>query len=103
MSLDINHLCYIILTVEPARQNKNGRRSGNMAVSTLKKVSVSIKLENGRDEEGNMRYTGISLGSLDKDNFDADKALAIAGLLEPCLAKNMGPVEKTEVSTIAAA
>ncbi len=74
-----------------------------MAVSTKKKVSVNIVLENGLDAKGEMRYVNLSLGSMNKDTFDDDKALAIRDLLEPCLAKEISGVEKTEVSTIAAA
>ena len=74
-----------------------------MATETLKKVSVSVKLENGRDTDGNMKYVGISLGTLDKDSFNADKALAIVELLRPCLSKTVGYTEKTAVSTLSAA
>lgn len=74
-----------------------------MATTTLKKVSVNIKLDNGIDTEGRARTVSISLGSLSKDNFDADKALAVVAALEPCLSKTVSTVEKTETSTIAAA
>lgn len=74
-----------------------------MAISTLKKVSASIRLNNGTDMDGNTLTVGISLGNMNKDTFDADKALAIVGLLEPCLSKAVEAVEKTEVSTISAA
>ena len=74
-----------------------------MAISTLKKVSASIRLNNGTDMDGNTLTVGISLGNVSKDTFDADKALAIAGLLEPCLSKAVEAVEKTEVSIISAA
>ena len=74
-----------------------------MAVSTVSRVSVSLKLENGRDAKGMMTYVSTSLGSLSKDNFDADKVLAIVELLEPCLSKDIGSIEKTETSTITAA
>lgn len=74
-----------------------------MASTELKKVSVSVKLENGTDSEGNLKTVSISLGNLSKDNFNADKALAIVGLLGPCLSKTIASVEKVEVSTIRAA
>ena len=74
-----------------------------MAAETLKKVSVNLKLEHGTDSEGNIKLVNLSLGSLSKDTFDADKALAIAALLEPCLNDTVDSVEKTEVSTITAA
>ena len=74
-----------------------------MANVTLTKVSVRLKLENGTDAEGNMKYVNLSLGSLSKDNFDTDKALAVKALLAPCLSKTVGSVEMTQVSEITAA
>ena len=74
-----------------------------MANTALQKVSVSIKLDNGTDSQGNTKLVGISLGSLDKTAFDADKVLAIVSALGPVLDKSVDHVEKTEVSTIAAA
>ena len=102
--LDINHLCYIIFIVKPA-MTENTTKGGNrlMANSVLQKVSVSVKLNNGTDAQGNTKTVGISLGSLNKDSFDADKALAIVSALGPCLDKSVESVEKTEVSTITAA
>ncbi|MBQ7170347.1 MAG: hypothetical protein IJR63_10650 [Synergistaceae bacterium] len=74
-----------------------------MASTTLKKVSVNIKLDNGTDGEGNQRTVSVPLGTLSKDSFNADKAIAIIGALEPCLSKTVYSVEKVEVSTITAA
>ena len=53
-----------------------------MANTTLKKVSVRLKLENGTDADGNMKYVNLSLGSL---------------------SKTVGIVEMTQVSEITAA
>ena len=102
--LDINHLCCIITIVKPA-MTENKTKGGNrlMANSVLKKVSVSIKLDDGTDSQGNPKTVSVSLGSLSKDSFDADKALAIVDALEPCLNKSVSSVEKTEVSTISEA
>ncbi len=74
-----------------------------MANVALKKVSVNVKLNNGTDSEGNQRTVTISLGTLSKDNFNADKALTVIAALEPCLDKALSAVEKVEVSTITAA
>ena len=74
-----------------------------MATAMLKKVSVNVKLDNGTDSEGNIKTVSVSLGSLSKDNFDADKALAIVSQLGPCLSKTVEAVEKVEVSTLTAA
>ena len=74
-----------------------------MANATLKKVSVNVKLDDGTDSDGKQHTVSIALGTLSKDNFDADKALAIINALEPCLTRDLVSVEKVEVSTITAA
>ena len=74
-----------------------------MAVETMKKVGVSVRLENGTDSSGNMKYVSLSLGNINKDNFDADKALAVVTALAPCLTKTVSSVEKTATSTLTAA
>ena len=74
-----------------------------MATTTLRKVSVTIKLDDGEDSQGNPKTVSVSLGSLNKDTFDADKVVAIAGGLEPCFNKSLTGIEKTEVSSITAA
>ena len=74
-----------------------------MATSTVKKVSVSLKLDNGTDSQGNQKTVSISLGSLNKNAFDADDVLSVVTALEPCLSKAVLSAEKIEVSTISAA
>ena len=73
-----------------------------MANTTLKKVSVNIKLDNGTDGMGNQRIVSVSLGTLNKDNFDADKVIAVISKLGPCLDKEILAIEKAELSTITA-
>ena len=74
-----------------------------MATSMLQKISISIRLDDGVDSQGNTKTVGISLGNLNKNTFDADKVLAIANALEPCLNKSIDSVLKTEVSILTAA
>lgn len=72
-----------------------------MAVtSTLKKVSVNVKLDNGTDAQGNVKTVSVPLGNLSVQNFDAEKAMAVVTLLEDCLLKSVYSVEKVEVSTL---
>ena len=73
-----------------------------MATETLKKVAVNIILENGTDSEGNLKLVSLSLGTLSKDSFDADKALGIVRVLGPCLSKTINSVVKVQTSTISA-
>ncbi|MBQ9222102.1 MAG: hypothetical protein IJ587_12725 [Synergistaceae bacterium] len=74
-----------------------------MAVSTLKKISVNVKLNNGTDSEGNVRLVSVTLGNLSEENYDNDKALAVVTALAPCLSKTVSSIEKVEVSTLSAA
>ena len=74
-----------------------------MATTTVKNVSVILKLENGIDDYGNQKYVNLSLGNLSKDTFDVDKVLAVKAVLSPCLSKTIEVVEMTQVSEITAA
>ena len=74
-----------------------------MANTLLKKVSVNIKLDNGTDADGKQRTVSVFLGNFSKDNFNADKALAIINALEPCLSKTVYSVDMVQTSTITAA
>ena len=71
-----------------------------MAVSSaVKKVSVNIKLNNGTTN-GVVKTLSLSLGTLNKTSFDAQKAMNIVNLLGDCLSKPVYAVEKVEVSTL---
>lgn len=74
-----------------------------MAVKTLKKVIARAMLENGTDSEGNVKLVSLSIGSIAKDSFDADKCLAIVTALRPCISKTVNSTETVETSTISAA
>lgn len=65
------------------------------ATTTLTKTSVSIKLDNG-----NSKTVSVSLGSLDKSAFDADKAMNIIALLANILDKQISTIEKTDKSEL---
>ncbi len=69
------------------------------ASSVLDKVSVKIQLNNGT-KDGKIKTLGVNLGQLNTSRYDDQKALNIASLLEPCFAKPVLEVKKTEVSTI---
>ena len=72
------------------------------AISTVQKIAVSLKLNNGLNPEtGTQKTVSISLGSLNKDAWDADKAMAIVNTLAPCLEKSLMSVIKTETTTLA--
>ena len=74
-----------------------------MATVTTKKISVNIKLNNGVDQQGNMKLVTLSLGKLSLTGYDADKALALVNLLEACLDKSIQEVDEVKVSTLLSA
>lgn len=73
-----------------------------MAVETVKKRTANVQIENGYDAEGNMRYSSVSLGTLSKDRWDADKILAISSALAPVLSQTVDRTEGTSTFVITA-
>ena len=66
-----------------------------MATAITTKIRVNIKLD-----AGNGKTVSVSLGSLNKDAFDANKVLSIVGLLDSIFDKSIDSVEKIETSAI---
>lgn len=73
------------------------------AIETLKKVSVTAKVNTGTDSEGNIRTGNLSLPNLSETNYDADKALLVVGALAPLTVGSIVGVEQTKVDTLTAA
>ena len=74
-----------------------------MAVNAaLQSVKVTIKVNNGYKESGEVKTANINLGSISKTNYDADKAYAITQAIAPCLAKALDSVVETKTSTLSA-
>ena len=71
-----------------------------MATVTSTKLRVNVKLDNGTTESGATKTVSIPLGSMNKDAFNADKVIAIAGLLSSVLSKSIVTIEKVETSNI---
>jgi len=69
-------------------------------VSDLSLVSVVCKLNNGTTDNGQLKTLDLSLGKMDIDRYDDDKAMAIVNLLRPCLAKDVVEVRKVAVSVL---
>ncbi|MBQ7544224.1 MAG: hypothetical protein IJT02_04690 [Synergistaceae bacterium] len=70
------------------------------ATVTTSKIRVNVKLNNGTTATGATKTVSVSLGNLNKDAFDADKAISIVSLLSPVLDKSIVTVEKVETSTV---
>lgn len=68
-------------------------------ISNLKSVKVNPKLNNGT-KDGKVKTLSISLGTIDVNRYDNQKAMNIVNALEPCLAKPVYEVIKTEVSKL---
>ena len=70
------------------------------AVNTINKIAVNVRVISGQTAQGSNKYLSVSLGTLSKDNYDDDKALAVVTALEPCLQYTIGYVQKTVTSTL---
>ena len=79
-----------------------------MAVSSLTKITARLRLENGTDETGNMKYVNQSLGDLNEtyyaENTAAaqEKILNIKNAIAPTLSKTVGYTETVATSTLRA-
>lgn len=73
-----------------------------MAVVTLRKISVTAKLDNGTDSQGKARTVNLKMSGISKDTYVDDKMLAVVSALEPCLSKTVNSVEKAVTSTVSA-
>ena len=72
-----------------------------MAARTVtEKIAVNLLLNNGTTSDGQVRTVPLSIVKINKDTFDADKALTVAGLIEDCLTKSVYEVQKVETSEI---
>lgn len=72
-----------------------------MPASTVtEKIAVNLKLNNGSTSTGAVRTITLSMGKMNKDAFDADKALAISRLIAACLTKSVYETVKVETSQI---
>ena len=70
------------------------------ATVTLEKIGLSLKLDNGLTPTGAQKTVTVSLPSINKTAFDADKALAIAQLLSPVLSKTIVKLVENDAKTI---
>lgn len=72
-----------------------------MAVlSDLIGVTVNMKLNNGTDSQGQVKTLNQSIGKLNIDRYDDQKAMNIVNLAEPCLAKPVYEVRKVATSIL---
>ena len=70
------------------------------ATAVTTKIAVNMKLNNGVTTTGSVKTLSVSLGKINKDAFDLDKAAAISALVEACLTKSVYTLEKAEYSKI---
>lgn len=68
-----------------------------MATETLTAIKASMLLNNGTDSQGNVKTTAVSIGTLNPNTWDGDKALAIMDKIENILTKTIvrGQVVRT--------
>lgn len=70
-------------------------------VETVNKRTAYIALNNGTSASGAVQTVNVSLGQINKDAWDAQKAMNIAELLEPCMSKTLHAVMSTATSNLA--
>ena len=68
-------------------------------VRDLNRVSVAAKLNNGT-KDGKVQTLSLSLGSLNTDRYDDQKALNIVELLKPVISKSVYNVQETKISIL---
>ena len=68
-------------------------------ISDLTKVSVVLKLNNGT-VNGKVQTISLSLGDLNIDTYDKEKAMNIVNLLSPCLDKDVYEVQEIPVNVL---
>ncbi|MBQ7197076.1 MAG: hypothetical protein IJS40_06665 [Synergistaceae bacterium] len=68
-------------------------------VSRLNKISVTAQLNNGT-KDGKVKTLSLSLGTLNTNRYNDQKAMNIVNALEPCLSKSVYEVLKVEVSKL---
>ena len=71
-------------------------------VSDLTKVSVVLKLNNGTIN-GKVQTVSLSLGDLNINTYDKEKAMNIVNLLSPCLDKDVYEVQEIPVNVLRSA
>lgn len=77
-----------------------------MATSTLVRLTARLKLENGTDADGNMKYVNQALGDLSESYYSSNTAEAINKLnairtaIAPTLSKTVGALETVATSEI---
>lgn len=72
-----------------------------MAVTTaLTKIVCNMMLANGTTASGTTKTIPMSIGKIDKDNWDAAKAWALTGLIARVLDKDTGHVEIVQTSVL---
>lgn len=68
-------------------------------ISNLTSTKINIMLNNGT-KDGKVKTLTVSLGSLNNDRYDNQKAMNIVNALEACLAKSVYEVIKVETSKL---
>ena len=71
-------------------------------ISDLTKVSVVLKLNNGTIN-GKVQTVSLSLGDLNINTYDKEKAMNIVNLLSPCLDKDVYEVQEIPVNVLRSA
>lgn len=68
--------------------------------ATTQKMTLTLKLDNGTTTSGMVKTISQTVGTINKDAWDNDKALAIGQLVAPCLTKSIYAIEQGIINYI---
>lgn len=71
----------------------------NAVVRSLNRVSVVARLNDGTKDD-KVQTKSVSIGSLNIDRYDEQKAINIVELMKPVLSKDVYDVQETKVSIL---
>jgi len=87
-----NEVATFRLSIQPRSYVKGGII---VARSELTAMAARLRLENGSDSEGNIKYINQSIQRVSDTGYTDDKFMALVAAIEPVLAKTIGGAQKT--------
>lgn len=80
-------------------RHSHGAKELGAVISDLSKVSVVVKLNNGT-QDGRVLTVSQTIGTLNTDRYDDQKAMNIVGALETILSKTIYNVQEVKTSLL---
>ena len=74
-----------------------------MATESLTKIACRLLLNNGSSGSGATKTVTVNYPTISRTGYTADRAFAIATLMEPCLEKTIYAIQSVKTSSITGA